>query len=77
MKNAKNILKNVLLLTGIIIVGFALCLVIKKTFETDIMIPAVMVLSVFLISVFTDGYVYGMIASIISVIIVNFAYTFP
>ena len=77
MKNAKNILKNVLLLTGIIIVGFALCLVIKKTFETDIMIPAVMVLSVFLISVFTDGYVYGMIASIISVIIVNFAFTFP
>ena len=61
----------------IIALGFALCLFIKKTFATDILIPAVMVLSVFLISVFTDGYVYGIVASIISVIIVNFAFTFP
>lgn len=77
MKNIKKIIKNVLLLTGIIVLGFALCLIIKRTFETDIMIPAVMVLSVFLISVFTDGYVYGIVASVISVIIVNFAFTFP
>lgn len=77
MKNIKNIIKNILLLMVIILLGFALCLFIKKTFATDILIPAVMVLSVFLISVFTDGYVYGIVASIISVIIVNFAFTFP
>lgn len=77
MKNIKKIIKNVLLLTGIIAAGFVLSLVIKRTFETDIMIPAVMVLSVFLISVFTDGYVYGIVASVVSVIIVNFAFAFP
>lgn len=77
MKKIKDIIKNILLLVLIIGVGFALCLFIKKTFATDIMIPAVMVLSVFLISVFTDGYVYGIVASIISVVIVNFAFTFP
>ena len=76
-RKCKDIIKNVLLLVVIVTIGFGLCLFIKETFETDILIPAVMVLSVFLISVFTDGYVYGIVASIISVVIVNFAFTFP
>lgn len=60
-----------------IAIGVGLGLIIKTTFTTDILIPAVMVFSVFLISVFTDGYVYGILASVVSVIIVNFAFTFP
>lgn len=73
----KDLAKNILLTLAIIAAGFGLCLIIKTTFATDILIPAVMVLSVFMISVFTDGYVYGILASVISVIIVNFAFTFP
>lgn len=73
----KDIIKNVLLMLVMIAIGVGLCLIIKITFTTDILIPAVMVFSVFLISVFTDGYVYGILASVVSVIIVNFAFTFP
>ena len=73
----KDIIKNVLLMLVMIAIGVGLCLIIKTTFTTDILIPAVMVFSVFLISVFTDGYVYGILASVVSVIIVNFAFTFP
>ena len=73
----KDIIKNVLLMLIMIAIGVGLCLIIKTTFTTDILIPAVMVFSVFLISVFTDGYVYGILASVVSVIIVNFAFTFP
>ena len=73
----KDIIKNVLLMLVMIARGVGLCLIIKTTFTTDILIPAVMVFSVFLISVFTDGYVYGILASVVSVIIVNFAFTFP
>lgn len=73
----KDIIKNVLLMLVMISIGVGLCLIIKTTFTTDILIPAVMVFSVFLISVFTDGYVYGILASVVSVIIVNFAFTFP
>lgn len=73
----KDIIKNVLLMLVMIAIGVVLCLIIKTTFTTDILIPAVMVFSVFLISVFTDGYVYGILASVVSVIIVNFAFTFP
>lgn len=73
----KDIIKNVLLMLVMIAIGVGLGLIIKTTFTTDILIPAVMVFSVFLISVFTDGYVYGILASVVSVIIVNFAFTFP
>ena len=73
----KDIIKNALLMLVMIAIGVGLCLIIKTTFTTDILIPAVMVFSVFLISVFTDGYVYGILASVVSVIIVNFAFTFP
>lgn len=73
----KDIIKNVLLMLVMIAIGVGLCQIIKTTFTTDILIPAVMVFSVFLISVFTDGYVYGILASVVSVIIVNFAFTFP
>ena len=54
----KDVIKNVLLMLVVIAIGVGLCLIIKTTFTTDILIPAVMVFSVFLISVFTDGYVY-------------------
>ena len=70
----KDIIKNALLMLVMIAIGVGLCLIIKTTFTTDILIPAVMVFSVFLISVFTDGYVYGILASVVSVIIVNFAF---
>ena len=73
----KDNIKNALLMLVMIAIGVGLCLIIKTTFTTDILIPAVMVFSVFLISVFTDGYVYGILASVVSVIIVNFAFTFP
>jgi two-component system sensor histidine kinase KdpD len=73
----KNIIKNVLVMLVMIAIGVGLCLIIKTTFTTDMLIPAVMVFSVFLISVFTDGYVYGILASVVSVIIVNFAFIFP
>lgn len=41
------------------------------------MIPAMFTLAVFLISFFTKGYVYGIVASLISMLAVNFAFTFP
>ncbi len=72
-----DIIKKAQLMLEMIAIGVGMCLKIKTTFNTDILIPAVMVFSVFLISVFTDGYVYGILASVVSVIIVNFAFTFP
>ena len=77
MKNRTGILSDgfitVILLTG----AFVLCLNIQSAFESSALIPLIFNLSVFLISRFTDGYSMGIIASLVSVLAVNYAFTFP
>ena len=41
------------------------------------LIPSVFVLAVFLISLLTDGYYFGIAAALFSMLAVNFAFTFP
>ena len=61
----------------ILCVVFIICLIIQDVFKTEVVIPSVYILGVFLISVLTNGYVYGIASSIISAVAVNFAFTFP
>jgi len=51
--------------------------VLNAVGDSDNAVPLVFVLAVLLTARFTDGYFYGMFASIISVIGVNFAFTYP
>ena len=69
----KNILKSILVLA----VGFGVGLILLEIFEAHSLISMILVLAVFLISLITDGYVYGIIASILSVLINNYAFSFP
>ena len=73
----KRILKN--LLTTLLIIGVAsiACHIIEKTFHDVVLIPSILVFGTFLVAAFTEGYVYGIVTSIISVFIMNFAFTFP
>lgn len=64
---------TLLLLTA----SFLASLVIQQYFRTESLIPSVFVLFVFLVSLNTDGYVYGITAALLSVLAVNFAFTFP
>jgi len=66
-------------LTTVIIlcICFVLCLAIQYTFNHNALIPAIFVLGVFLTSVATQGYAYGIIAALTSVLAVNYAFTFP
>lgn len=77
MKRASLILKNTLITGAILCVCFVLCLIIQYIFEDSPLIPAIFVLGVFLTSVLTQGYIYGIIAALSSVLAVNFAFTFP
>lgn len=77
MKTAAKILKNMAILVGILLAGFYLCLHIQRIFENNELIPTIFALCVFLIAVFTDGYFYGVLASVCSVLAVNYAFTFP
>ena len=41
------------------------------------LVAAIFTLAVFIISLYTEGYIYGLVASMISMFVVNFAFTFP
>lgn len=61
----------------ILVAFFLISLFIEKAFNTSTLIPALFTLAVFLISLLTEGYRYGIIASLISVLALNYAFTFP
>ena len=62
---------------GILVVSFLFSLLSEAVFQTDAMGPMVFVLGVFLISVITTGYRWGIAASLIGMLAVNFVFTFP
>ena len=64
--------------TFFIILGvFGLNLLLQTRFQTQTMTPMIFVLGVFLVSWRTQGYVWGIAASLISVLAVNWAFTYP
>lgn len=73
----KNYIKNIVYSILILSAAFFASLGIQNLFSAPSLVPAVFVLAVFLISLLTDGYVYGLISALISVLAVNFAFTFP
>ena len=70
-------LRDSIISLGLLICGFAVCFVLQLISETDFHVPLIFVLVVLLISLLTDGYFFGLVASILSVVAVNYAFTFP
>ena len=76
MKNRqrqKDILFSILIFCS----AFAVNLLIQKLFTTQAVVPMIFVFGVFLISLKTHGYSYGIASAIVSVFAVNFAFTYP
>ena len=73
----KKQIKDLLLTAGILAACFLCSLVTNRISQTPMLIPMFFVLGVFLISVLTSGYRWGVAASLVSVLAVNFAFTFP
>ena len=69
--------KNCLITAGVLglTAGFALCL--QQFVTTDTHVPLLFVLAVLVVSRFTDGYIYGIAASMAAVIGVNYVFTYP
>ena len=57
--------------------AFAINLLIRKLFTTQTLVPMIFVFGVFLISLKTHGYCYGIVSAVLSVFAVNFAFTYP
>ena len=69
--------KDILFSVIVFCSAFAVNLLIQKLFTTQTLVPMIFVFGVFLISLKTHGYCYGIISAIVSVFAVNFAFTYP
>ena len=54
-----------------------LCALLSRVTESDNHVPLIFVLAVLLVSLFTEGYFYGILSAVLSVIGVNYAFTYP
>lgn len=68
---------DILKMIIILISSFGCCLFMQTYFKMQSLIPMILALAVILISLLTKGYVYGIISSLISVLCLNYAFTFP
>lgn len=72
----KKITKNVLISVVILLAAFALSIFVQSL-DVQEHIATIFVFAVFLISLLTDGYVYGVVSAIAATLSVNYAFTYP
>ena len=77
MADRKHFIADSLFTLLVLVVVFLVNLFLVEQFNTKTMTPMVFVLGVFLVSWRTQGYVWGIAASLISVLAVNWAFTYP
>ena len=70
-------LKDALFSLATFVITFFLNLSLQQWFQTQTLTPMIFVLGVFLISWRTQGYLWGIAASLVSVLAVNYAFTYP
>ena len=76
MKN-KAPLRDSLISFLVLAAAFGISVLLQNFLSVDEHITTVFVFGVFLISLLTEGYVYGLLSSAVAVFAVNFAFTFP
>lgn len=69
--------RNWLILAAALTSAWALCSSLSNVGTSDTFVPMIFILAVLIVSLTTDGYFYGIVASLASVIGVNYAFTFP
>mgnify|MGYP003305565962 CR=1 FL=1 len=77
MAKYKQIIKDLCFTVFILALTYFLSYFMQFVFETDTLVPTLFVLGVFFVSLQTEGYVWGVLASLVGVMLVNFTFTAP
>lgn len=77
MDRKHPVFRDIIFTAAVLIASFLISMVLHYVFKVYEHIPTMFVCAVFLISMRTGGYVYGIAASFVSVLAVNYAFTFP
>lgn len=70
-------IKNAFISLGVLAATFCICLFVQNVFLAESLIPAIFVLAILIISFLTEGYIYGVLSALVSVLIFNFAFSLP
>lgn len=76
-KKQDDVIRNGAVTIGILAAAALFAFVLQQFVSTDTHVPLLFVLAVLFVSRFTDGYVYGIIASAAAIICVNYVFTYP
>ena len=76
-KNKKQILCDTGITVGILLLASVVCALLTHVGDSDSAVPMVFVLAVLLIARLTNGFLFSLLASVVSVIGVNYAFTYP
>ena len=69
--------RDFLIFAGIFVCAVELCILLRMADSSDGFASPVFVLAVLLISRFTNGYLFGTLAAVLSVIGINYIFTYP
>ena len=69
--------RDMIVTLSLLSIAAVFCFLLNMFGESDSAVPLVFVLAVLLTARFTDGYFYGMFATVASVFGVNYAFTYP
>ena len=73
----KNVFRDALITAGILSAAFGANMVLLRCFQIRTVAPMIFVLGVFLISLLTEGYLWSIASSLVSVLAVNYSFTYP
>lgn len=76
-KKLNSIIRNVAVTTAILCAAFVISVLLQDTLEIPEHVTTTFAFAVFLISMWTKGYVYGIAAAFAATIAINYAFTFP
>ena len=76
MRKLRSVVRGALCTAGIFALAVLLCVLLQRLNVPE-HITTVMVFAVFLISLLTDGYVFGVVSALLGALAVNYAFTYP
>ena len=62
---------------GIFALASALCTLLRFASDSDFHVPLIFVLAVLVVSLTTEGYLWGMLGTVVAVLGVNYVFTYP
>lgn len=77
MKKTIIHINDLVILVTMLGISLMISMFVQKVFGYEHLIPAIFTVSVFLTTLMTHGYIYGIVSALVSVLAVNYAFTFP